>query len=63
MREISRTLEKIIAEPLCSMSRNEARGILRRCGIIDENGNITPAYSKIVTYKTKHLTSKQPLGK
>lgn len=53
MREISRTLEKIIAEPLRSMSRDEARGILRRCGIIDEDGNITPAYSKIVTYKTK----------
>ena len=61
MREISQTLEKIIAEPRV-LSRDEARGILRRCGIIDEHGNITPAYSKIVTYKTKHLTSKQPLG-
>lgn len=63
MCEISRALEKIIDEPLRSMSQDEARGILHRCGIIDENGNITPAYSKIVTYKTKHLTSKQPLGK
>ena len=52
MSAIAYTLEKIISEPQKNLSKDEAQKILRNCGIIDHNGNITPAYSKIVTYKT-----------
>ena len=37
-------MEKIIREPIKNYTKDEARDILQRIGVLDENGEITEVY-------------------
>ena len=51
MSDMTRTIEKILSQPIPDYSREEAREILIRSGIMDEDGNVRPAYRAIVVPK------------
>lgn len=50
---ISRKIQEVIDAPRRKISVEEAQEILRYCGIVDENGNITPKFQGIVIDKRR----------
>lgn len=43
------TIDKIIETPTKKPTKEEAKKILRSCGILDNKNNIKSAYKKIIT--------------
>lgn len=49
-------MEKIIREPIKNYTKDEAREILQRIGVLDENGEITEVYKPY--FKKKNTEEK-----
>ena len=51
MKTISKAIEKIISTPVETPTKEQAKEILRNCGILDEDYNIAEAYKDIIVEK------------
>ena len=48
MNTVSKIIEKIINTPIERPTKEQAKEILRNCGILDENYNIAEDYKDII---------------
>ena len=51
-KRLDNILNEIIQKPATPLNKDEARQILQNCGILDENGEIMPAYRGIVVRRS-----------
>ena len=51
MSTVSNVIEKIISTPVETLTKEQAKEILRGCGILDEKYNIAEDYKDIIVEK------------
>ena len=54
MLKANKTIDKILNTPIKNPTKEEAKEVLKNCGIFDENYNLTEAYKDIFISKKEY---------